>query len=570
MGLITGTSNSETLQGTDAEDDIRTRDGDDIVYALGGNDFVNSTESTSYYPITGSLVVYGGDGDDKISGSSGNDTLYGDAGNDELSGREGNDTLEGSVGNDVLSGDDGDDAVDGGDGDDTLYGGEGNDTLEGGVGDDVLWGNDGDDKLYGRDGDDAIRTGNGLNVVLGGAGNDNINGNLTGTDTWSRFLYTGGLQADGGEGNDFIFGSSSDDSLIGGAGNDFLVGDTGNDNLKGGDGDDTLHGGDGDDTLDGGAGYNELQGGDGNDTYILSTTNFYIFDSGGNDSAIVNTDFVKIPSSIENVSFAAGVKALPYWIDAVLADDAARYPTLLGSSKVVQYGYPQAIPSYETSTESANGYLPFNAAQKDFSVLALNYIASILNITFSETSNYDSVNTITFANNIQSGSAGYARYPSSNPAGNDVYLNSETDGIASDNLTPSDESYSALTLIHELGHALGLKHPFSAPDSTGSSASSPYLPTTEDITKWTQMSYQSDPEQYQLIFSPIDIAALHYVYGPNPNARSGDDIYVFDENITNFIWDGGGTDTISASTSESAVTIYLEAGMWGAQRRQCG
>ena len=597
MGLITGTSSSETLQGTDVEDDIRTRNGDDIVYAFAGNDLVNSTENYSYWPTTGSLVVYGGDGNDNISGSSGSDRLYGDAGNDVLSGREGNDTLEGGVGDDVLRGNDGDDTLDGGAGDDTLYGNDGDDTLNGGVG------------------DDTIRTGNGLDVVFGGAGNDNINGNSLEDGSHNVYSYTGALQADGGEGNDFIYGSTSDDSLVGGVGDDVLRGNDGDDTLDGGDGDDllrgydgddtldggvgddTLYGDDGDDTLDGGAGddvlggddgddtldggagddvlwgndgddtldggdgFNELNGGDGNDTYILSTTDFYIYDSGGNDSAVVNVNFIKIPSVIETVTYAEGVKELPYWVSALLGDSANAYSNFLAPEKAFLFGFPDSTSdySYDLSGKDLTGWRPFSESQKAATRSVLKYIESVVDIKFIETSNINQLSLMAFANNNQESSAGYASFPSnSSKEGSDLFFNIEDNGSLK---IPIDGSNDADIFIHEIGHALGLKHPFDEPSTSGDIAPAPYLQGDEDNAKWTQMAYEGSIKK--VAFSELDIAALHYVYGNNPEIRTGDDTYIFDPANANFIWDGAGTDTIDASTSESAVTIYLEAGMWG-------
>ena len=63
----------------------------------------------------------------------------------------------------------------------------------------------------------------------------------------------------------------------------------------------------------------------GDDTYIINSNTFYVYDIGGNDKAIVNIDFVKIPSSIENIVYATGVRALPYWISALLYDDAGHF-----------------------------------------------------------------------------------------------------------------------------------------------------------------------------------------------------------------------------------------------------
>jgi Ca2+-binding RTX toxin-like protein len=83
--------------------------------------------------------------------------------------------------------------------------------------------------------------------------------------------------ADGGDGNDTLFGGPRNDILLGGAGDDTLFGggqkDTllggdGNDTLMGGNGNDLLGGGAGDDMLIGGPGNKQMLGGDGKDTFI--------------------------------------------------------------------------------------------------------------------------------------------------------------------------------------------------------------------------------------------------------------------------------------------------------------
>lgn len=77
------------------------------------------------------------------------------------------------------------------------------------------------------------------------------------------------------------------------------------------------------------------------------------------------------------------------------------------------------------------------------------------------------------------------------------------------------------------------------------------------------MSYEITSAEMKLEYSPLDIAALQYLYGVNPKSRAGDDTYYYDPNQPNFIWDDNGNDTIDASRGTSAVTIYLEEGMWG-------
>jgi Ca2+-binding RTX toxin-like protein len=59
--------------------------------------------------------------------------------------------------------------------------------------------------------------------------------------------------ANGGAGNDHIFGEAGVDLIYGGTGNDVLYGNAGNDGLRGGSGNDILIGGSGDDVLRGDA-----------------------------------------------------------------------------------------------------------------------------------------------------------------------------------------------------------------------------------------------------------------------------------------------------------------------------
>jgi serralysin len=66
-----------------------------------------------------------------------------------------------------------------------------------------------------------------------------------------------------------------------------------------------------------------------------------------------------------------------------------------------------------------------------------------------------------------------------------------------------------------------------------------------------------------LNFSPLDIAALQYIYGPSRTARAGNDIYKVSSSGPNFIWDGAGTDTIDLSNVNQGATVFLTPGYWG-------
>jgi len=608
---LRGTSSNDSIYGLAGDDRIITDDGDDYVEAGDGDDEVNGYPTTgraySFYSSTGNKTFYGGNGNDFLYGGSGNNLIYGDAGADQIYGQDGNDKLYGGDGNDTIYVGGGDDLIDGGAGDDylskykekgngvftggsgsdTILGGLGNDTIDGGDGNDPwLQGYEGNDTIYGGLGDDKIYGDAGENKLYGGGGADEINGGIDkdmldggeGDDKLYGFeandkLYGGGGNDKlyGGDGDDELNGDSGDDSLYdfsgnntlnGGDGNDTLLtyGGIGNVKLYGGKGNDELSGGKGNDILDGGAGVDELRGYEGNDTYYVRDAYDYIYDSAGSDTAYVSASFVKIPSSIEKVIYTDGAQALPYWIDALIPDDGAglRYQTFLSGSNFYTYAFPTTLPSYDKRAEHATGFVGFNLEQIARTEIALKYISTLVDLQFLKSYKTDSANTISFGSNTQIDSGGYAQYPSESFSGSDLFLNNKDY-----NKTLADGTYGAYVLMHELGHALGLKHPFDESDANGDIGQPPYLQGFEDGGTWTYMSYNETSAEYDLNYSPLDIAALQYIYGPSKYSRRENDTYKVSQTAPNFIWDGNGIDTLDASDIGQGGTIYLTPGNWG-------
>ncbi len=421
-------------------------------------------------------------------------------------------------------------------------------TLTGGNGDDMLVGLGGNDSMVGGAGNDIFNMAYttaafGNDTIDGGAGFDTLVYSSNSTNAANVNLATG--TATNAQGNttlisiEAVFGTAGNDLLIGGDGNDYLSGDAG------------------DDTLDGGVGNDSLYGGAGNDYYVVRDRNAYIFDSAGTDRGLIYVDFYKPTSSVEQWSWAPGVQQLPYWIDALFPDGASQYGTLLSPAKTFYYSFPTTPPAHFFASD-LNGFMPFNEQQKSFARQALAYISTVIGARFVETTDASGLNTIAFSNHL---STSRARYPSGVASGSDVFL--DYGGTSSTNLNPREGDRSARTLMHELGHALGLKHPFSGPDAIGYVSNGPYLSDAEDSSQWTIMSYTSRSSENYLRYSPLDIAALQYLYGPSTTQRTGDDRYYIQSSSPNFIWDGGGSDTIDASGLSSPVTLYLSPGYWG-------
>jgi len=117
-------------------------------------------------------------------------------------------------------------------------------------------GGDGDDNLTGSVGNDTLDGGAGDDVLGSGRGADTLDGGA-GNDVLR-----------GGMGDDVVYGGEGDDALSGDQQDDFLDGGAGDDALQGGAGSDTLYGGEGDDVLDGGSKSDVLTGGGGKDTFV--------------------------------------------------------------------------------------------------------------------------------------------------------------------------------------------------------------------------------------------------------------------------------------------------------------
>lgn len=107
-----------------------------------------------------------------ITGTNQSDTIDGTAGDDVICGGNGKDTINGLGGNDIILGQNGKDVLNGGIGNDTVMGGNGKDQVTGGLGVDALRGGNGKDTLNAQDGTggDSIVSGNGKDVCTFDAG----------------------------------------------------------------------------------------------------------------------------------------------------------------------------------------------------------------------------------------------------------------------------------------------------------------------------------------------------------------------------------------------------------------
>jgi serralysin len=218
------------------------------------------------------------------------------------------------------------------------------------------------------------------------------------------------------------------------------------------------------------------------------------------------------------------------------------------------------------------------AGEKASMVNALNTWSAVANIQFVDAGDNNASATLGFYNVGNADADGFLG--AFNPPGTDGegigYFNRQGEGWNVGGMAQGD--FGFITLIHELGHGLGLAHPH---DNGGGSSiypgvTSPFGDTGDyglNQGVYTTMSYNDgliysggDPGTldygYQGTPMAFDIAAIQYLYGANYSYKTGNDTYFLptaNQSGTYYscIWDAGGIDTISGIEALSGVTINL-------------
>ena len=270
-------------------------------------------------------------------------------------------------------------------------------------------------------------------------------------------------------------------------------------------------------------------------TYRPSSTGTYYLSAGGYDDKSAGDYTVK----------ATKVVDLAYWEDALLGGYSAA-----NGSNTHYYYFPDAMPA-GTFANDTNGWLKLTSLERDFVRQAFKYISSIVDLNFVEATDASHAGTITIAINQKPNdptSYGYTYFVDGN-AGSSIFY---------------DVDYRAMTfsqgsmLLHEMGHALGLVHPF----FDGSNPYATHLASAEDTLAWSVMSYKGGG-RVNMAYSPLDIATLQSLYGPSLTSQAGNDTYVLNAATTNIIWDGRGTDSLNGSALTANLNISLLEGSWG-------
>ena len=594
---MTGNGGANVLTGLGGNDVYFVGAGDVVIEALGGGtDEVRASVDFTLGDHVEKLALLAEGGDLDGTGNSLANTINGNNGNNVLDGKAGKDMLAGGAGDDTY-------IVD-------LVRPSTTPSLE----DTVTEGlNAGSDTLV-------VRASGGLTLpspytLILAANLENLDLSLTGS--LANLNATGNAKANvitGNDGNNLVSGLGGSDELFGGGGDDTFVWDPADAGIDGGAGFDTLR-------VDGAGKSIDLASaplagmesinltGIGNNTLSLTDDDVLAATSGGvlrvdgnaGDTVNKGTGWTQGADQVIGANtyhaFAQGGATLLVDTD-ILLPGPPNIP--VGDSVAVTgnafidglaQGGSWTFPEQRIITYSLNSNFELGFPVKSWTPAltaaidgAFDAWSQVLDVDFQRITSgqYYFESTADFSVNVGGyeleGFAGLGIFPDPfvgdlaisddgltretwpSPEG-DIFFNLDSGAFAQ--LNPSQVGF--FVMLHEIGHALGLKHPFDDGINIDRLTFDQLGIGSYDLLKYTVMSGQDTPPLGWWPATPmlLDIQAAQHIYGANTTYHAGDDVYspVLPGSYgirPMSIWDTGGTDTLSFLNSTVTLPLIID------------
>jgi hypothetical protein len=243
------------------------------------------------------------------------------------------------------------------------------------------------------------------------------------------------------------------------------------------------------------------------------------------------------------------------------------YLAQAGTPVSLAYAFSSSAPGYDPGPNllDPSSFRGFTEAQRALVAQVLETFAAVAAVQFRLVADARDADLV--FRQAELATSGFAYFP---PYADALQPTAEAGDIFLD----VDFAGDAYIVFHEVGHALGVAHPYEGdrphPEDYGLEGGR-HLSVVDErpvpkpyVVFANGAGYTLTTVHAAVTPMPLDILALQLLYGPNLETAAGDTVYRFDVDPVFYrtIWDGGGVDTIDLSNQSNPSLVSLVEGSY--------